>query len=319
MKKLEFTIESRDGNKTPVYCVKWMPDEVAENGAKPAMVLQIIHGMAEYVGRYEPFAQWLTDRNIVVCGNDHLGHGKTAKSEADLGYFCGNDPATVVVRDVHRLKKTVQAQYTGVPYFILGHSMGSFIARNYICRYGTGIQGAVIMGTGSTPDKVLNFVLWLCRVQEKLFGSRHGAKMINNLAFSSYTKGYESAPTGYEWLSHNNENVKKYVADPLCGNLFTVNGFETLFTLIGRLNDKSNLDRMPKNLPVLFISGSEDPVGNCGKAVTEVYDSFVKDEGMKDVTLKLVEGDRHEILNEDDHLSTYQYIYDWLMKRISKS
>ena len=175
------------------------------------------------------------------------------------------------------------------------------------------------MGTGSTPDKMLNFVLWLCRVQEKMFGSRHGAKMINNLAFSSYTKGYESAPTGYEWLSHNNENVKKYVADPLCGNLFTVNGFETLFTLIGRLNDKSNLDRMPKNLPVLFISGSEDPVGNCGKAVTEVYDSFVKDEGMKDVTLKLVEGDRHEILNEDDHLSTYQYIYDWLMKRISKS
>ena len=115
MKKEEFTISSRDGKETPVHCVKWIPDGVAAGQSQPATILQIIHGMAEYVERYEPFARWLTERNILVCGEDHLGHGKTAQKPEELGFFCEQDPATVVVRDVHRLKKTVQDQYPGVP------------------------------------------------------------------------------------------------------------------------------------------------------------------------------------------------------------
>lgn len=317
MKKEEFTIVSRDGNDTAVHCVKWMPDDVAAGKAAPQLILQIIHGMAEYVERYEPFAEWLTERGAVVCGEDHLGHGRTAAAREQLGYFCGKDPATVLVRDVHRLKKTVQGQYPGIPYFILGHSMGSFIARGYLCRYGTGIQGAVIMGTGMTPLGVLRLLDGIAAFQEKIYGSHHIARMLDHMAFSGYNKRIPDHRTDFDWLSVNEKNVDSYIADPLCGFTFTLNGFRTMFELIRRLHSRENLDRMPKALPVLFISGSEDPVGAYGKTVQEVRDSFVQEEDMTDVTLKLMEGMRHEILNEDDREKVYDYILDWLRQHIS--
>lgn len=319
MKKEEFMISSRDGKETPVHCVKWIPDGVAAGQSQPATILQIIHGMAEYVERYEPFARWLTERNILVCGEDHLGHGKTAQKPEELGFFCEQDPATVVVRDVHRLKKTVQDQYPGVPYFILGHSMGSFIARNYLFRYGSGIDGAIIMGTGMTPKKVLDVSGSLAAFQEKIYGSHHIARTIDHLAFSSYNKRIPAAETPFDWLSVNRENVSRYIADPLCGYTFTLNGFETMFELIQRLYVRENLDRMPKDLPVLFISGSEDPVGGYGEQVKSVADSFTREEGMTDVMVKLVDGCRHEILNEDNRLETYEYLLDWMKQHASRA
>ena len=142
MKKEEFYFESRDG-VSRIHGVKYLPDAGDVIG-----VLQIIHGMAEYVERYEEFAEFLTGKGFVVVGEDHLGHGKSVGENGTYGYFCEQDAATVVVRDAHRLKKMTEAQYPEVPYIILGHSMGSFILRNYLYRYGKGIDGAVIMGTG---------------------------------------------------------------------------------------------------------------------------------------------------------------------------
>jgi alpha-beta hydrolase superfamily lysophospholipase len=309
MRKEEFTIESRDGKKTAIHCVKWIPD------GQPVCILQIVHGMAEYAERYEPFAKWLCDRGFLVTGDDHLGHGKTAVKREDLGYFCETDPATVVVRDVHRLKKTVQAQYPGVPIFILGHSMGSFIVRNYICRYGTGIQGAIIMGTGMTPKGLLKLTLGIASIQEKIYGSHHISESLNKLAFSSYNKQIPNPRTSFDWLSVNEENVDKYIADDLCGNTFTVNGFRTLFELIYRLHLPEYLNKMPKDLPVLFISGSEDPVGNYGAAVKGEYDRYTNELGMNDVTLKMIEGSRHEILNEKNHEEVYEYVLEWIRVR----
>lgn len=140
MKKEEIFFLSRDG-KTKIHAVKWIPE------GKPVCILQIVHGMAEYIERYERLALVLTRQGILVTGEDHLGHGKSVGENGIYGYFCAHDPATVVVRDVHRLKKMVQEQYPGVPYLLLGHSMGSFILRNYLSRYGSGIDGAIVMGT----------------------------------------------------------------------------------------------------------------------------------------------------------------------------
>lgn len=304
MKKEEFTIESRDGRRTPVHCVKWIP----ESG--PVCILQIVHGMAEYVERYEAFAAWLCGQGVLVTGEDHLGHGKTAP-DGGLGYFCENDPATVVVRDVHRLKKTVQAQYPGVPYILLGHSMGSFIARNYLMRYGTGIQGAVIMGTGMTPRPLLAVSKLMAGVQARIYGPHHIAEALNRMAFGSYGKRIDPCRTPFDWLSANEQNVQAYLADPLCGFTFTVNGFQTLFELLWRLHDRRALENMPKTLPVLFIAGTEDPVGGYGEAVRKVCDSF-RALGMEKVSIRMLEGDRHEILNEDDAQTSYQYIMDWM-------
>lgn len=309
VKKEDFYFESRD-REHKIHAVRWIPDI-----GKPACILQIVHGMAEYIDRYDDFARYLADRGILVVGDDHLGHGKSINSGGIYGYFCKEDAPTVLVRDEHRLKKMMQEQYAGVPYIILGHSMGSFITRNYLLKYGTGIDGAIIVGTGMQPKPVLMSALALAAVQQMLFGADHVSNLINVMAFGAYNKRIKSPATSYDWLSRNKDNVCKYINDPMCGFTFTVNGFQTLFKLIYNLHDREKLNKMPKNLPVFFLSGADDPVGDYGRSVELVYQSY-KEIGMENVQMKLYPEDRHEILNEVDKEDAYGDIYRWILHRV---
>ncbi len=304
-KKEELYFDSRDGvNK--IHAAKWIPDR-----DKPVCILQIIHGMAEYIERYEEFAQVMAEKGILVTGEDHLGHGKSVGENGTYGYFCERDAATVVVRDSHRLKKMVQEQYPGVPYFILGHSMGSFILRNYLCRYGTGIHAAVIVGTGMQPKPLLMMGKAVAAVQKVFTGSKHPSGLLNALSFGSYNKRIPNEKTMMDWLTKDEKIVDAYLEDPLCGFTFTVNGFQTLLELVSRLYKRENLEKMPKELPVLFVAGEADPVGDYGKGVKRAYQSFI-DVGMKNVKMKLYENDRHELLNEMDRERVYEDIYQWM-------
>ena len=309
MKKEEFYFESRDG-KTQIHAIRYTPDDREIKG-----VFQIIHGMSEHFSRYEDIAEFLTSKGFVVTGDDHLGHGGSVGEDGLKGYFCDQDPATVVVRDVHRLKKMTQELYPGKPYFIMGHSMGSFIARNYIMRYGTGIQGAVIMGTGNQSKALINVSKFVAGFQKLFFGDKHPAMFINNLAFGGYNKRIENPKTPFDWLSVNEENVQRYIEDPDCGFLFTVNGFRTLFELIGRLLSKKNLEKVPAGLPLLFVSGAEDPVGDYGKGVTAAKNALTA-AGVMDIEMKLYPGLRHEILNEKERDEVKEDIYNWLLKKM---
>ena len=309
VKKEDFYFDSRDGEHK-IHAVKWIPD-----AQKPACILQVVHGMAEYIDRYDDFARFLADRGILVVGDDHLGHGRSVTPGEPYGYFCREDAPTVLVRDEHRLKKMMQEQYAGVPYIILGHSMGSFITRNYLLKYGAGIDGAIIMGTGMQPKPVLMCALALAAVQRMIFGADHVGKLIDKLAFGAYGKRIKSPKTSFDWLSRNEDNVRKYVKDPLCGFTFTVNGFQTLFTLIYNLHDREKLSKMPKNLPVFFLSGADDPVGDYGGSVELVCRSF-EEIGMENVQMKLYPKDRHEILNEVDKEDVYGDIYRWILQRV---
>lgn len=301
--------DSRD-NINRIHAVKWIPDI-----KKPKCILQIIHGMAEYIERYDEFANAMAEKGILVVGEDHLGHGKSVGDSGTYGYFCERDMATVVVRDSHRLKKMIQERYPGVPYIILGHSMGSFILRNYLCRYGTGIQAAIIMGTGMQSKPVITMGKAVAAVQEVFYGSKHPSKLLNALSFGTYNKKIENNRTLMDWLSKDEKVVDAYIEDPLCGFLFTVNGFQTIFQLLGRLHKKENLKNMPEGLPVLFLSGEEDPVGDYGKGVRDVYQSFI-DLGMKRVEMKLYTDDRHEILNETNREQVYEDIYRYIQSVI---
>lgn len=306
MVKEEFLFESRDG-ESRLHAVRYAP----EDAGSVRCVLQVVHGMAEYVERYEEFAQFLTQRGIVVTGEDHLGHGKSVAEGGKYGYFCEQDPATVLVRDVHRLKKMTQELYPGVPYVIMGHSMGSFIARNYLIRYGTGISGAVIMGTGMQPPAVLKSAKCMVAIERLLHGSRHTDRLIDKLAFGGYNKKMEGCRTDWDWLSRDEQRVDQYMADPMCGFTFTVNGFGALFELISRLYSRESLRRIPKELPVFMLSGDADPVGDYGKGVVRAYDSL-KNAGLERISLKLYEGGRHELLNETNRAEVMQDVCDWL-------
>lgn len=310
VKREEFTFDSRDG-QSKIHALRWVPE------GKVICILQIVHGMAEYIERYEEMAQYFAGKGILVTGDDHLGHGKSVAKGGTYGYFCSQDPATVVVRDVHRLKKMTQEDYPGIPYVILGHSMGSFITRNYLFRYGTGIQGAIICGTGSQPALLVKFSRGLAALQGLIFGQKHVAKMIDKLAFGNYNKMVTDQRTAFDWLCRDEKAVDAYIKDPLCGFTFTVNGFKTLFTLIDRLNKAESLQNMPKDLPVFFIAGDKDPVGNYGEGVKQAYESFEK-AGMERLALKLYPEDRHEILNELDKYQVYDDLYPWIVERVKE-
>lgn len=310
IKKEELYFDSRD-NKNKIHAVQWIPDRKT-----PVCILQIIHGMAEHIERYDEFAVFMAERGILVVGEDHLGHGKSVGENGKFGYFCEQDAATVLVRDSHRLKKIIQEEHPGIPYVILGHSMGSFILRNYLCRYGTGIQAAVIVGTGMQPKPFL----WggkAAALLQKLFkGSEYPSRLLDGMAFGSYNKRIKPLRTDKDWLTKDEKIVDAYIADKMCGFTFTVNGFQTLFELIGRLYKKENLEKMPKELPVIFLAGKEDPVGEYAKGVRRACQSF-RDIGMKNVQMKLYENDRHEILNETDRQTVYEDIHLWISGIIS--
>lgn len=312
MKKEEFYFPSRD-NRTKIHALRWTPET-----DRPVCIVQIVHGMAEYADRYEEFARFLTDRGVVVTGEDHLGHGKSAVEGKNYGYFCEQDPATVVVRDVHRLKKMTQEAYPGVPYILLGHSMGSFIVRNYLCRYGSGIDGALILGTGMQSAALLAVSKLTAGIQKLFYGDNHISRLIDRGAFGAYNKKISSPNTAMDWLSRDEAKVKEYMEDPLCGFTFTVNGFSTLFTLISRIRKKENLEKIPKNLPVHFASGDADPVGNYGKGVRAAYDSLKK-AGMNQLSLKLYESDRHELLNEKDRGQVMEDLWQWIEKTVNRN
>lgn len=309
VKREELYFDSRD-NENKIHAMKWIPESKT-----PICILQIIHGMAEYIERYDEFAETMARKGILVVGEDHLGHGKSVGENGTYGYFCERDAATVVVRDSHRLKKMIQEQYPGIPYIILGHSMGSFILRNYLCRYGTGIQAAVIVGTGMQPKAVLAAGKAVAAVQKLFKDSKYPSGLLNAIAFGGYNKRIKGNRTVMDWLTKDEKIVDAYIQDPLCGFTFTVNGFQTIFELVSRLYKSENLEKIPKELPVLFMSGADDPVGDYGKGVNKACRSLV-DAGMKRVQMKLYSDDRHEVLNETDRAKIYEDIYIWILSVI---
>ena len=305
MKKEDIYFESRDG-VSKLHAIVW-----SDETKNPIGILQIIHGMAEYIDRYDDFARFMVGKGFVVVGDDHLGHGDSVGENGTYGYFCKKDPATVLVRDEHRLKKLMEAKYPGVPYYILGHSMGSFIARNYLNRYGSGIQGMIVMGTGNQSKALLSASKVLVGLTGFFCGEKHVAKFINKLAFGTYNRAIEDVKTNVDWLTKDEAIVNKYIADERCGFTFTVNGFRGLFELIYRLHKPKNLVTIPKKIPVFFVSGEEDPVGDYGEGVIGAKNDLVR-AGLENVSMKLYPGDRHEILNETDKDIVYQDIYEWL-------
>lgn len=284
-----------------LHGVRWVPE------GEIRAVMQVVHGMAEHVERYDGLGAFLAERGVLVVGHSHLGHGRSAKNADGLGYFAEPDGNACVIADIHELRLETQKAYPDVPYFMLGHSMGSFLVRQYLGLHSPGLAGAVIMGTADMPGAVLKSAMGLCTVLAKVKGWRHRSKFVDGLV----TGGYEKQ-MGMGWLSVNEDNWVARKQDPYCGYCFTLNGFYNLFRGLDRANSREHAGRVPKDIPLLFCAGAEDPVGSNGKGVEAVYRRYLK-HGAK-ATLKLYAGDRHEILHEDDRETVYEDIYHWMMK-----
>ncbi len=285
----EFTFLSSD-QKTMLHGIAWLPEGEAK------AVVQICHGVAEYVARYDHFARFLNDHAIAVFGHDHLGHGGSAKEGTDCVDFGPGNTWHTVVNDIFVLRNRIKAQYPTLPHVLLGHSMGSFLVRTYLIRYPGTVKAAILMGTGWQGKLTMagaGLVTSLIRKQK----FDRSNQFITNLAFGSYNKPFRPTRTAYDWVAADKDHVTAYLLDPLCGQDVSVGLFRQM--LVGfKFNQKfDNLDKMDKTMPILFISGAMDPVGALSAGVKQTYSEF-KSSGVRDCQIILYEGLRHEILHE---------------------
>ena len=312
MIKKELYFDSADG-KSKIYAVQYIPAE-----EKIVGVIQMVYGMAEHIGRYAGFCETMARKGFVVTGHDYQGHGKTWQEGDVTGYFCEQDPSAVMIEDVRALHKLTAEAYPEAPYILIGHSMGSFLVRNYVSCYGEEISATILLGTGEQSKTLVGFGKFMNGILKFLFGTKHKSKFLNHLSFGSNIKRFEPARTPSDWLTRDAEVVDRYNADPMCGFLFTANGFDALLGLISRMNRAEVVEKIPKELPVLILSGTMDPVGDFGKGPEKVYE-LLKKAGLERVAIRLYEGARHELLNETNREQIMNDIYEWIEKEISLS
>lgn len=303
----EFSFDSCGNGK--IHVCKWVPE------CTPKAVVQIVHGIAEYAARYDEFADYLVKNGYMVVAEDHMGHGGSIGPDDAKGYFSGGWFAAV--KDTYRLLQLTREEYPDVPYILFGHSMGSFMVRTILLEYpDSGISGCVICGTGWMPELVMNSGLLLCKATCKRKGEKNPSDFLNMLIFGTYNKRVERPKTNYDWLNRDARLVDLYVKDPLCGFVPSAGLLRDM--LVGMLyNQKTeNLRKMKKDLPVYFIAGGDDPVGNYGKGVKLAAENFGK-AGMQNVLCKIYPLCRHEILNEINKQEVFNDVLNWLVKTLN--
>ncbi len=303
----DFTFPSALG-ATMIHAKQWVPPAgVAVKG-----IFQITHGMAEYIERYDHFARFLAHEGFVVCGQDNIGHGGSVESPDEWGCMPAQTGKKTLIENVHTLR-TIMIENRGdrLPYFMYGHSMGSFIVRSYLTQYGQGLAGAVLSGTAYQPAAVAKAGLLMAKALVKIKGEAYRSSVLYNMAEGAYSKAIKNARTRCDWLSTDPLLVDAYVNDPACGFRFSAGAYVVLMGLLADLAKTKRLKRIPSTLPIFLIAGFDDPVGDRGRGVTQVFKEY-KDAGLKKVDMRLYLGMRHEVHNEVDKEKVYNDVLKWL-------
>ena len=304
----DFTFHTDDGEeKIRVRC--WKPE------SKVLATIQIAHGIAEHCERYDEFCEFLCNNGFAVYINDHRGHGKSI-NRGRRGYFSDKDGWMKVVGDMRSVYEIADKDYPNTPHILFGHSMGSFLTRTYLFAYPEDFDAAIICGTAQMPKVIISAGGCIASLIS-LFAADKPSKILDIIGFGSYNAGFKPARTKFDWLTRDEAIVDKYIDDPLCGFVASAGLFRDMMSGLDMIIKQENLAGMNKDIPVFFIAGDKDPVGENGKGVQKACDSFVS-AGMKDVEMKLYKDARHEILNEINKLEVFDDILKWIMLKIHK-
>ena len=313
--RIEFA--SHDGTST-IHGFTWIGEGVPrrdDGQLAPRGVVQLVHGMAEHITRYDEFARYLAEAGFVVAGHDQIGHGESSAPEK-WGCLPAKDGKDILLDDVHALRGIMEAHVVpGTPYVIFGHSLGSFITRAYLARHGEGLAGAVICGTGFVPVATSKAGNALARLICRLRGEDHVSGLLSSMGVGAYAKAIKDAKTELDWLSYRTENVETYMADEACGFPFSAGGYATVTSLTAEVCDLACCTKVPKSLPLLYVAGDGDPVGSMGEGVRQSAE-LAKQAGSTDVTVKIYDHMRHEILNEDNRGQVMADILAWIEEKL---
>ncbi|EPD53251.1 hypothetical protein HMPREF1210_00982 [Paenisporosarcina sp. HGH0030] len=299
-------VKMSDGHE--VYTVVYKPQN------PPIGHIHILHGMAEHIGRYEEFAQFLVTKGYVVSGHDHRGHGFTGQKNNQKGFFAEKDGFDRVTEDVREVLQDVRKDFTCESPILFAHSMGSFIGRRYIQKYGHSISKIVLSGTGGPAGFSGKVGKLIAKGFARVKGTQIENPLLNKLTFGKFNKGVIDAKTEFDWLSTDSVEVQKYIDDPYCGFVASNQFFVDLITGINKIHEMKGMDDIPKQLPILMISGALDPVSQNGNQLWEVAEKYKK-AGLTDITVVLIEGKRHELLNEINKEETFELIINWMEKK----
>lgn len=297
-------IEASDGHE--IYCETVCP-------FSPIGHVHVIHGMAEHIGRYEEFVLFLAGKGFAVSSHDQRGHGKTAQRSGTVGFFAEANGFDRVVQDAKEVIDHAQGEFGELPLIIFGHSMGSFVARRFIQLYSDSISNVVLSGTGGNPGLSGKVGLAIASAAAKAQGATAISAALGKMTFGNFNKPFKTEESAFAWLSRDKSEVAKYEADPMCGAPSTNQFYIDLFTGLELIHRKSEVAKIRKDLPVLLISGSEDPVGGRGKGIFQAAEQYQK-AGLTNIRVHLAEGARHELLNEIDKDVHYEIIADWMLE-----
>lgn len=307
---MPFTFKS--SNRTDIYAIKWFP----ENQNKPKVAVQIAHGYAEHIGRYDAFARGLAEAGIVVYGNDHRGHGKTNGNVGEAICFAEENGFDKVVSDMRALTEIIQTENPDIPLFLFGHSMGSMLTRRYIQLYGEYLSGAILSGSGVFSNGLLKLGTVVAASEIKRKGRTQPSRLLDKLVFQNFNRGFKPARTDLDWLSRDPVEVDKFLADPLRGKIGSAGYFHDFFSGLLAMNNSANIQSIPKDLPLHFISGSADPVGGkTGNGIIRTCRAY-RQAGLQNVSYKLYEDARHELLNETNKDTVIEDIIGWIAARV---
>lgn len=304
MQKQEFNYLSSNGS-TLIHCVKWVPEN-------PIGVIQIVHGITEHIDRYEEFASYMVNQGYIVIGNDHLGHGKSIITDKPKMFIGELGSWNYLVKDINTLYEIITEEYK-LPTYLIGFSLGSFVSRHYLIDYNPFYQKAILVGTGIQPNIVLNILKLIVKGEVKKIGVENTSKFIRELSFGTYNKQIKDAKTDYDWLTSSEEEINKYINDPLVGKDTTGSLFYELLDGMVYTSKLSNIKKM-KELPILLLSGLDDPVGSKGNGVKKLENIYKKNN--IDVSLKLYEGKRHDLFHETNKFEVFNDILTYIKKEL---
>lgn len=282
----------------------------------PKGIVQISHGMCEHFLRYDEFARFLVEKGFVVCGNDHIGHGYSVSRENDLGYFAKSNGYQILVNDIHILTKLIKKNYPDLPLFLLGHSMGSFIVRAYLDQFSSEIDGVIISGT-SGKNSMLAFGITFAKMIKNFHGDHYRSELLKKMVNAGYNSRYQEHYSENDWLTKDKKMIDLYEADPKCSFTFTISAYLDLFELLELVSKNSWGNGIRRDLPIYLFSGTDDPVGNFSRGVKQVYRHLLNIR-MENVSMRLYDKGRHEMLNETNKMQVYQNVLRWLDKQLTQ-